>query len=156
MVSLARYIRNIRRTGIKQWWHQMQYIGDAKAGTIVGTDQYAVCCSVHRTTNQTHSARFGNRYFENLNPDDEVPGRHRWVDFAQHYNNATQVPPEWHSWLQHIRQLPPTEDEIVKNASPPWKAPWVENLTGTRGAYRPYNTVVPKINAWQPKVAARG
>jgi hypothetical protein len=44
--------------------------------------------------------RFGNRYFENLNPEQEVPGafflflvdltrdfmklgRHRWVDFAQ-------------------------------------------------------------------------
>jgi hypothetical protein len=34
--------------------------------------------------------------------------------------------------------------------------PWVENLTGTRGAYRPYNTVKPKIEAWQPKVAQRG
>ncbi len=33
--------------------------------------------------------------------------------------------------------------------------PWVENLTGTRGAYRPYNTVKPKIEAWQPKAAPR-
>ncbi|KAH7931256.1 NDUFA12-domain-containing protein [Leucogyrophana mollusca] len=138
MVSLIRYVRNIRRTGIRQWWHQMQYIGDAKAGNHVGTDQ------------------FGNRYFENLNPDDELPGRHRWVDFAQHYNNATQVPAEWHSWLSHIRQLPPTEDKVMQNLSPPWKAPWTENLTGTRGAYKPYNTVVPKINAWEPKVASRG
>lgn len=30
-----------------------------------------------------------------------------------------------------------------------------ENLTGTRGAYRPYSTVGPKIHDWQPKVAAR-
>ena len=33
--------------------------------------------------------------------------------------------------------------------------PWVENLTGTRGAYRPYNTAKPKIEAWQPKVVSR-
>ncbi|KAG6333890.1 hypothetical protein ID866_5203 [Astraeus odoratus] len=137
MVSIIRYVRNIRRTGIKQWWHQMQYIGDAKAGTLVGMDQ------------------FGNKYYENLNPDDEVPGRHRWVDFAQHYNSATQVPAEWHSWLQHIRLLPPTEDKVMQNMSPPWKAPWVENLTGTRGAYRPYNTVAPKISTWESKVTAR-
>ena len=39
MVSIVRYVRNIRRIGIKQWWHQMQYIGDAKAGTLVGVDQ---------------------------------------------------------------------------------------------------------------------
>ncbi|KAI6033988.1 hypothetical protein PISMIDRAFT_313650 [Pisolithus microcarpus 441] len=137
MVSFIRYVRNVRRIGIKQWWHQMQNIGDAKAGALAGIDQ------------------FGNKYYENLNPDDEIPGRHRWVDFAQHYNNATQVPAEWHSWLQHIRLLPPPEDKVMQNLSPHWKAPWVENLTGTRGAYRPYNTVAPKINAWEPKVTAR-
>jgi hypothetical protein len=40
MPSLARYIRGIRAVGIKEWWHQMQYIGDVKAGTFVGSDQY--------------------------------------------------------------------------------------------------------------------
>lgn len=39
MVSLARTIRSIRRVGIKEWWHQMQYIGDAKSGTFKGKDQ---------------------------------------------------------------------------------------------------------------------
>ncbi|EIW82505.1 hypothetical protein CONPUDRAFT_153379 [Coniophora puteana RWD-64-598 SS2] len=78
----------------------------------------------------TTGVRFGNVYYENLNPEDEIPGRHRWVDFAQHFNNATQVPPEWHSWLSHIRQLPPTEDNVMKNMSPPWKAVCV-NLVQT-------------------------
>jgi len=39
MPSLARYIRGIRAVGIKEWWRQMQYIGDVKAGTFVGSDQ---------------------------------------------------------------------------------------------------------------------
>lgn len=39
MVSLARTIRSIRRVGLREWWHQMQYIGDAKSGRLVGTDQ---------------------------------------------------------------------------------------------------------------------
>ncbi|KAJ3539256.1 hypothetical protein NM688_g6391 [Phlebia brevispora] len=138
MVSLHRYIRSIRRVGIKEWWHQLQYIGDAKSGTLKGKDQ------------------FGNRYFENMNPEEEIPGRHRWVDFAQHDYNATQVPAEWHAWLQHIRKDPPIEDRVMQNLSPPWKGPWVENLTGTRGAYKPYNTTKPKIEPWQPKVYARG
>ncbi|PWN46697.1 hypothetical protein IE53DRAFT_391138 [Violaceomyces palustris] len=30
-----------------------------------------------------------------------------------------------------------------------------ENLTGTRGAFKTYNTTKPKINAWEPKVAPR-
>ena len=39
MVSLARTIRSIRRVGLKEWWHQMQYIGDAKSGAFKGKDQ---------------------------------------------------------------------------------------------------------------------
>lgn len=39
----------------------------------------------------------------------------------QHDNNATQVPPEWHSWIHHIRKDAPTEDRIVQNLTPPWK-----------------------------------
>ncbi|KAK7060196.1 hypothetical protein VNI00_000961 [Paramarasmius palmivorus] len=137
MVSFARTIRNMRRAGLREWWRQMQYIGDAKHGRLVGTDQ------------------FGNRYFENMNAEEEIPGRHRWVDFAQHEYHASQVPPEWHAWIHHIRALPPTEDPVVQQVTPPWKAEWRENLTGTRGAYRPYNTAAPKINAWEPKTTLR-
>jgi len=115
----------------------MQYIGDAKSGRLVGTDF------------------FGNRYFENLNAEEEIPGRHRWVDYAQHNYNGSQVPAEWHSWITHIRKDPPTEDAVMQNLTPPWGTPWVENLTGTRGAYRTYNTAAPKIRAWEPKVARR-
>jgi len=116
----------------------MQYIGDAKYGALKGTDH------------------FGNRYFENLNPEDEIPGRHRWVDFAQHDYHASQVPPEWHSWLSHIRKDPPAEDRAMQNLTPSWKAPWMENLTGTRGAFKTYNTVAPKIIPWESKVSSRG
>lgn len=42
MVSLARYVRQIRRAGLKEYFRQMMYIGDAKAGTFVGKDQYVL------------------------------------------------------------------------------------------------------------------
>ena len=42
MPSLARLIRGIRAVGLKEWWHQMQYIGDVKAGTFVGSDQCVI------------------------------------------------------------------------------------------------------------------
>ncbi|KAG0709844.1 hypothetical protein DFH29DRAFT_793214, partial [Suillus ampliporus] len=72
-----------------------------------------------------------------------------------HNYNAPQVPAEWYSWLSHIRLQPPTEDAVMQNPSPTWKAVSLENLTGTRGAYRPYNMVKPNIDAWDPKVIAR-
>ncbi|KAF8309681.1 NDUFA12-domain-containing protein [Clavulina sp. PMI_390] len=137
MPSLYRTIRNIQRAGLRQWYRYTFYIGDAKYGEQVGADQ------------------FGNRYFQNYNAEEEVPGRQRWVDYAQHDNNATQVPPEWHSWLTHIRKDPPSQDPVVQAVTPPWKAPYVENMTGTPGAYRPYNTAAPKMNAWVPKTSAR-
>jgi len=138
MVSIIRTLRNIQRAGLRQWWRYTYYIGDAKYGQHVGKDQ------------------FGNQYFENLNAEEEIPGRHRWVDYAQHDYNATQVPPEWHAWLSHIRKDPPHNDPIIQAVTPSWKAPHVENMTGTRGAYRPYNTVRPKTNAWVPTIAPRG
>ncbi|KAH8118485.1 NDUFA12-domain-containing protein [Phellopilus nigrolimitatus] len=137
MVSFHRYIRNIRRTGIKEWWRAMQYIGDAKSGRLAGTDQ------------------LGNRYFENLNAEEEVPGRHRWVDYAQHDFNGSQIPSEWHSWITHIRKDPPPQDPVMVKSTPPWKAPYIENLTGTRGSYRSYNTAGVKIKAWEPTVTPR-
>ncbi|KAG8769242.1 hypothetical protein FRC20_007051, partial [Serendipita sp. 405] len=93
------------------WWRQLQYIGDAKSGRLVGTD------------------RFGNRYFENLNAEEEIPGRHRWVDLAQHEYNISQVPPEWHSWISHIRKEPPTEDGVMQKMTPAWKAVRKANWT---------------------------
>lgn len=136
-MSLYRTIRSAWRVGFKEWFRQLQYIGDAKSGRLVGADQ------------------FGNRYYENYNPHEETPGRQRWVDYAQHEFNATQVPAEWHSWIHHLRKDPPTEDPIVKASTQSWQAPWVENLTGTRGAYKPYNTAAPKVTAWEPKVKPR-
>lgn len=73
-MSLPRTISHIRKSGLKKFWRDLNYIGDAKAGTLVGTD------------------RNGNKYYEDLN---EMPGRHRWVDYAQHDFNVSQIEPVW-------------------------------------------------------------
>ncbi|EIW67271.1 NADH dehydrogenase (ubiquinone) 1 alpha subcomplex 12 [Tremella mesenterica] len=137
-MSLARTIKNIRQVGLKQWFRDMTYIGDAKAGRLVGQDA------------------MGNKYYENLNPHDEVPGRGRWIEYSQDDFNASQATPEWHSWLHGIRHLPPTEDPIVQQSRPPWLASYKENLTGTRAAYKPYSTTPPKLQAWDPVARPRG
>lgn len=73
-MSLARTIRSFRRVGFKEWWRQLQYIGDAKSGTYVGKDQYVLLPARPPGTPLTLLLRFGNRYFENLNPEEEIPG----------------------------------------------------------------------------------
>ncbi|KAK4048324.1 hypothetical protein OIV83_004846 [Microbotryomycetes sp. JL201] len=132
--SIRRTIQNVKAVGWRQAWRDLQYIGDIKAGKFVGQDEH------------------GNKYYEN---PDETLWRHRWVDYASHDFNLSQVTPEWHSWLSHIRHLPPNVDPIMQQSKQPWQIPHYENLTGTRGAYKPYSTVKPKISDWEPKVAQR-
>lgn len=38
-MSLARTINYIRKEGIKKFWRDLNYIGDAKSGTLVGIDR---------------------------------------------------------------------------------------------------------------------
>lgn len=47
MSTITRTIRNLRKIGFKEAAHQMQHIGDTKAGRLVGID------------------KMGNKYFEN-------------------------------------------------------------------------------------------
>ncbi|KAL9046905.1 MAG: hypothetical protein Q9214_000387 [Letrouitia sp. 1 TL-2023] len=48
MSTIIRTWRNLRKIGIKDYAHQMQYMGDTKAGTYIASDRY------------------GNKYYENL------------------------------------------------------------------------------------------
>lgn len=109
---------------------KMYYMDDLKIGKLVGTDD------------------FGNKYYEN--PEYFVP-RNRWVEFNEAVGldyNASQIPPEWHRWMTHMTEYPPT---VEKPVSYPWMLPHLENKTGTSDAYMPYSTVRPKIEAWKPK-----
>lgn len=63
------------------------------------------------------------------------------VDYQAYDWNGTQVPPEWHAWLNHIRKEPPHVDPLMIANSPAWKTNHQENLTGTRAAYKSYSTV---------------
>ena len=104
MPSLARYIRGIRAVGLKEWWHQMQYIGDVKVGTSVGSDQCVSCFSsgqvsclnivipqvrkplFRKSQPRTGGARCVSPYYcvpHAISRKTGLLGRHRWVDFAQ-------------------------------------------------------------------------
>lgn len=71
----------------------------------------------------------GNRYFELKKPRPGVRTR-RWVLYAG-AGDASEVPPEWHSWLHHT-----TDEPIPLSDRKPWQLPHQPNMTGTAGSYR--------------------
>ncbi|CAK7200979.1 hypothetical protein SEUCBS139899_003679 [Sporothrix eucalyptigena] len=137
MSTITRTLGYLRRIGIKEYWHQLNYIGDTKAGTLIGVDKY------------------GNKFFENM--QEELPLRTRWVDYKSKDFDASQVEPLWHAWLAYAVDTPPQNDPLTATAN---ARAWASsehhpNYTGTRSAYKPYSTTKPKINAWQPMAAPR-
>jgi len=64
-------------------------------------------------------------------------GKRRWVIFNGE-SEASRVSPDWHGWLHHTWDSPPTEKPVARKA---WEKPHVPNLTGTVAAYRPPGSI---------------
>lgn len=81
----------------------------------------------------------GNRYFEARDDRDSYDrGRkRRWVIY-QGYADASKVTPDWHGWLHHTFEEPPTVEPFVVKS---WEKPHRPNLTGTVHAYRPQGAI---------------
>lgn len=120
--------------GIQKSIKKLYLQDDLKIGTLVGEDE------------------FGNKYYEN--PYYFVP-RNRWVEFNEKVGlkyDASMIPPEWHRWMTHMTEYPPTVEKPVSYA---WMLTHQQNKTGTPDAYMPHSTVKPKIKAWTPKSSYR-
>jgi NADH:ubiquinone oxidoreductase subunit len=70
---------------------------------------------------------FGNRYYKERN------GKRRWVTYRD-LADASKVPPDWHGWLHHTVDVPPTDMGYRPKS---WQRPHLPNMTGTAQAYRP-------------------
>ncbi|CAF2462198.1 unnamed protein product [Rotaria sp. Silwood2] len=130
---------------VRQWFMIMRHYGgikntilalyrydDLKVGTCVGADKY------------------GNHYYQNQR---YFVGRSRWVKYADRVGldyDASQIPPEWHRWLQYIADEPPTIKPLKRQA---WMIDNIENKSGTSQLYVPYTTVRSKIESWIPPSA---
>ena len=71
--------------------------------------------------------KYGNRYYQDRS------GKRRWVIYRGTVE-ASRVPPEWHGWLHHTFNEPPT---VATRKIKPWEKDHQPNLTGTDGAYHP-------------------
>ena len=80
--------------------------------------------------------------------------KRRWVIFNGE-SEASRVSPDWHGWLHHTWDEPPTLRELKHKS---WEKPHRENLTGTPLAYAPDGSLrqaVPQerrdYEAWTPE-----
>lgn len=90
----------------------------------------------------------GNIYYETRD------GKRRWVIYNGEAE-ASRVSPEWHGWLHHTWNDPPTKTPLKHKV---WEKPHQENLTGTLAAYappgsirRPAPVARADYEAWQPE-----
>ncbi len=74
----------------------------------------------------------GNKYYEEKRPSLDGQKR-RWVIYNG-LAEASRVPPDWHGWMHHTYEEPPTTAPLPKKA---FEKPHRPNLTGTIHAYRP-------------------
>jgi len=80
--------------------------------------------------------------------------KRRWVIYNGDME-ASRVDPDWHGWLHHTWNEPPTDMPLTHKA---WEKPHQENLTGTDAAYVPAGSLrrtAPKprsdYEAWTPE-----
>lgn len=81
-------------------------------------------------------------------------GKRRWVIYNGE-SEASRISPDWHGWLHHTWNEPPTKAPLAHRV---WEKPHQPNLTGSAGAYRPAGSLLnaePKqrrdYEAWQPE-----
>lgn len=91
----------------------------------------------------------GNIYYQNKG------GIRRWVIYNG-ISEASRVSPDWHGWLHHTFDTPPTEQPL---AVKPWEKPHNDNKTGSVDAYHPPGSQLnlksrPRVSgdyeAWSP------
>lgn len=90
----------------------------------------------------------GNLYYQSHD------GVRRWVIYNGEAE-ASRVSPEWHGWLHHTWQEPPSKAPFTHR---PWEKPHLANQTGGALAYRPPGSILspqPLVRsdyeAWSPE-----
>jgi NADH:ubiquinone oxidoreductase subunit len=101
-----------------------------------------------RNGNKVGEDAEGNVFFQSKD------GKRRWVIYKGEAE-ASRVSPEWHGWLHHTWNEPPTKAPLPHKT---WEKPHQANLTGSDGAYHPagslYRADTEKrrdYDAWQPE-----
>lgn len=74
--------------------------------------------------------QYGNRYFEEKKSS--FDGKKRRYITYNGYADASRVPVDWHGWLHHTFEHPPTKEPFITHS---WEQDHQPNLTGTVWAW---------------------
>ena len=91
---------------------------------------------INRRAKLVGEDEMGNRFFEE--PNATIEGRKRRYVIYKSYAEASMVTPDWHGWLHHTFEEPPTKEPFLIKA---WEKPHRANLTGTVFAHRPKGSI---------------
>lgn len=101
---------------ILTWWH----------GSTLNTALWTARHGVKVGEDDQHNAYYQSR-----------DGKRRWVIYNGEME-ASRVAPDWHGWLHHTWDKPPSESPLRRKL---WEKPHQENLTGTEAAYAPPGSI---------------
>lgn len=85
-----------------------------------------------RGAREVGTDEFGNRYFEEAR--ESLENRKRRYVIYNGYADASKVPADWHGWLHHTFDTPPSEEPLPRKS---WELDHLPNMTGTIHAWRP-------------------
>jgi NADH:ubiquinone oxidoreductase subunit len=80
----------------------------------------------------------GNKYYEARDLKDAYDGHKRRYVIYNGYAEASKVPAEWHGWLHHTFEEPPTIAPLLRRS---WEKDHLPNLTGTVNAWKPQGSI---------------
>lgn len=103
------------------WWN----------GSTIGT-----LFDVKRRASLVGTDDYGNRYFEERKPS--IEGRKRRYVLYKGLAEPSKVPAEWHGWLHHTFEQPPTDMPLPRRA---FETDHQPNLTGTIYATKPKGAI---------------
>lgn len=110
---MAGVIEKLFKSPLFTWWNS------ASIGTRIFTSRHG---------QKVGEDSQGNIYYQDKN------GKRRWVIYKNGPVEASRIPAEWHGWIHHTFDTPPTiEAPEVKT----WEKDHQPNLTGSMGAYLP-------------------
>lgn len=75
----------------------------------------------------------GNGYYRRKARGYRGLSERRWVVYADHQREASEIPPVWHAWIHFYTDEIPVSDGMIYG----WQKPHLPNLTGTNKAYVP-------------------
>jgi NADH:ubiquinone oxidoreductase subunit len=94
----------------------------------------------HTMGTQLYTRRHGQRVGEDEQGNvyyQAEGGKRRWVIYNGE-SEASRISPDWHGWMHHTFDQPPT---VAPLRVRPWEKPHAPNLTGTAAAYAPPGAV---------------